>query len=138
MANPATDGLKIGDFITLKTGKWESFLGAEGILASDLYVHDALEEFDDSIFQIHSQRQYSASRELLNFLETQVCTVENANIARKSVLCKSAAGNDCHQIVITNFKSSEADLAKREAIVLTGRVPTDTLLTKSSTVGAEV
>ena len=70
MANPATDGLKIGDYITLKTTKWECYLGAEGILAQDLYVHDALEEFDDSIFQIHSQRQYSASRELLNFLDT--------------------------------------------------------------------
>ena len=44
MANPATDGLKIGDYITLKTTKWECYLGAEGILAQDLYVHDALEE----------------------------------------------------------------------------------------------
>ena len=70
MANPDTDGLKIGDLITLKSPKWESYLGAEGILLHDLIVKEALQEFDDCIFSVHLQRQYSASRELESFLET--------------------------------------------------------------------
>jgi hypothetical protein len=70
MAQTATDGLKIGDLITLKDGKFECYLGAEGILSTELYVHNALEEFDDFLFQVHSKRQYSASRELESFLET--------------------------------------------------------------------
>ena len=70
MANPETDGLKIGDLITLRSPKWERFLGAEGILLDDLIVKEALKEFDDCIFSVHLQRQYSASRELESFLET--------------------------------------------------------------------
>ena len=70
MARATTDGLKIGDLITLKDGKFECYLGAEGILSKDLYVSNALEEFDDCIYQIHSKRQHSASRELESFLET--------------------------------------------------------------------
>ena len=59
--------------------------------------------------------------DLINYLEKQVCTKENEDLVRKSVLCKSQAGNDCYQLTITNFKSKEEDIAKREAIVFTGR-----------------
>ena len=33
--------------------------------------------------------------DLLNFLDRHVCTEENSNFVRRSVLCKSTAGNDC-------------------------------------------
>lgn len=59
--------------------------------------------------------------DLMNFLEKQVCTEENAHCVRRSVLCKSTAGNDCYQLLITNFNSSETEIAKREAIIFTAR-----------------
>ena len=70
MANPELDGLKIGDLISLKSPKWEAYLCSEGILLDDLVLSDLIEEFDDCIFAVHLQRQYSASRELESFLET--------------------------------------------------------------------
>lgn len=59
--------------------------------------------------------------DLLNFLDKSVCTEENVNFVRQSTLCKSTAGNDCPQLIITNFSSTESDIAKREAIIITGR-----------------
>ena len=70
MANLDTDGLKIGDLISLKSPKWECWLGTEGILLDNLSVTDLIDEYGDCIFAIHLQRQYSASRELDSFLET--------------------------------------------------------------------
>ena len=63
-------GLKIGDYVTLRTPKFDSFLGAEGILNDGLVVSNRVNEFDDNIFCVHLQRQYSAAKELEHFLET--------------------------------------------------------------------
>ena len=64
-------GLSIGDLVTLKGVKFDSFLGAEGILLEDLVVSADSKDFDDSVFMIHLQRQYSAARELESFMEAQ-------------------------------------------------------------------
>jgi hypothetical protein len=70
MLNPDVDGLKIGDLITLKSPKWNAWLGSEGILLDDLIVTEMQRELGDCIFSVHLQRQYSASRELESFLDT--------------------------------------------------------------------
>lgn len=41
---------------------------------------------------------------------------------KRSSLGQSLAGNEMDQLLITNFKSSSAEIAKRKAIILTGRV----------------
>lgn len=61
--------LRIGDLITLKNIKFDGYLGAEGILLEEVVVQDSGSAFDDSIFCVHLPRQYSAARELEEFLE---------------------------------------------------------------------
>lgn len=43
-------------------------------------------------------------------------------MARKTVLCKSLAGNDVEMVIITNFKSDPEEISIRKAIILTARV----------------
>lgn len=43
-------------------------------------------------------------------------------MARKTVLCKSLAGNDVEMLIITNFKSEPEEISIRKAIILTARV----------------
>jgi hypothetical protein len=47
-----------------------STLCAEGIFSEDIYVDQNVKVFDDTLFAVHLQRQYSASRELQEFLST--------------------------------------------------------------------
>jgi hypothetical protein len=61
--------LKLGDFISIKLAKLDNFLCAEGILSDDVYVDSDRYTFDDGVFCIQMQQQYSASRELEEFLE---------------------------------------------------------------------
>ena len=60
--------MKIGDLVTLKNLKTDGFLCAEGILLQDIVVSSDIGVFDDAIFCVHLKRQYSASRELEEFL----------------------------------------------------------------------
>ena len=60
-------GLCIGDYITLYNGRFSSFLGAEGIIKPDATANFE-GDFDDNIFSVHLQRQYSAARELEAFM----------------------------------------------------------------------
>jgi hypothetical protein len=66
-----TNTLKIGDYVTFKSVKYDSFLTAEGILLEDLNISNG-GMFDDCIFCVHLQRQYSAARELNDFLSVGV------------------------------------------------------------------
>lgn len=52
----------------------------------------------------------------------QTCTYENKDKVRKTVLCKSLAGNDVDMLIVTNFGSAPEDIAIRRAIILTARV----------------
>ena len=69
MAQVEIHSLCIGDLISLRSVDFRALLCAEGILLSDLIVTENMREFDDCIFMVHLQRQYSASRELEAFLE---------------------------------------------------------------------
>jgi hypothetical protein len=64
----AIGNLKIGDYITLKSVKFENYLCSEGILNTDLFLNDGSLPFDSQVFCVHLQRQYSASRELEEFV----------------------------------------------------------------------
>ncbi len=57
----------IGDYITLKSIKWDSFLCCEGILNENAYLSGPDTNLDEELFCIHLQRQYSALRELDDF-----------------------------------------------------------------------
>jgi hypothetical protein len=50
--------------------KFQTFLCAEGILLEDVIVDQNLLAFEDALFCIHLQRQYSASNELETFLSS--------------------------------------------------------------------
>ena len=52
----------------------------------------------------------------------KICRIENKDKIRKTVLCKTLAGNDCEMVIITNFASRPEDIAVRKAIILTSRV----------------
>jgi hypothetical protein len=76
--------LHIGDYITLKyvskglestEARSERYLYAEGIILGDLSVSSNLALFDDFVFCVHLQRQYSAAREYFEF--SSVCDHSN-------------------------------------------------------------
>jgi hypothetical protein len=66
------EALRIGDYITLNSLHYDSFLSAEGILVPDFYVGNDLDKFDDALFCVHLPRLYSAARELEDFMTTTV------------------------------------------------------------------
>lgn len=47
---------------------------------------------------------------------------ESRDRIRKTVLCKSLAGNDVDVLIITNFLSEPIDLSVRKSVILTSRV----------------
>lgn len=57
-----------------------------------------------------------------NFLEN-ICSPSNSHtLLRRASLCKTLAGNNLEMLIITNFLSSQDNIAKRKCIILTGRV----------------
>ena len=57
----------------------------------------------------------------INFLN-RICNYDNKEKVRKTVLCKSLAGNDVDMLIITNFSSDPVDIAMRKSVILTSRV----------------
>ena len=55
-------------------------------------------------------------------LISKTCTYPNKDKVRKTVLCKSLAGNDVDMLIVTNFASIPEDIAVRKAIILSARV----------------
>ena len=51
-----------------------------------------------------------------------ICSFQNKDKVRKTVLCKSLAGNDVDMLIVTNFTSIPEEIAVRKAIILTSRV----------------
>ena len=70
--------LKIGDLVTFRTAKNDAFLVAEGILVEDLFVNPSLASLNDALFCVHLARQYSASRELDEYLAQLKADSSNA------------------------------------------------------------
>jgi murein tripeptide amidase MpaA len=52
----------------------------------------------------------------------KVCTYQNKDKIRRTVLCKSLAGNDVEMLIVTNFASSPEAISHRKAIILTCRI----------------
>lgn len=50
------------------------------------------------------------------------CSFANKNEIRKTVLCKSLAGNDVDMLIVTNFSSDPQDIAVRKSVILSSRV----------------
>ena len=79
-----------------------------------IFKHD-----DDEVFFAHCYPfTYSDQVAFIN----KVCTFQNKDKIRKTVLCKSLAGNDVDMLIVTNFLSDPVDIAVRKSIILTARV----------------
>jgi len=76
--------LRIGDYVTFKNIKYNnSMLCAEGILLEDVIVNENVKVLDDCLFCIHLQRQYSASKELEEFIASRDSSnSDDANAAK--------------------------------------------------------
>jgi hypothetical protein len=83
-----TTYLSIGDYVCLFYVKLSSNLCAEGILGDDINVGDKVESFDDCLFQVHLQRQYSASNELSLFLGPGSDTASKSEINMEDLATK--------------------------------------------------
>ena len=79
-----------------------------------MFQHD-----DDTVFLAHCY-PYTFSDQC-NFLN-KICTYSNKDIVRKTVLCKSLAGNDVDMLILTNFTSDPLEISVRKSVVLTSRV----------------
>lgn len=74
---------------------------------------------NDTVFLSHCYPfTYSDQCEFIK----KVCTFQNKDKIRKTVLCKSLAGNDVDMLIVTNFLSDPVDIAVRKSIILTSRV----------------
>jgi hypothetical protein len=73
----SADSLKIGDYVVFNDVQLGCYMSVEGILLEDLVGVEEIIALHDAIFCVHLQRQYSASRELLTFLEKYNGDVKN-------------------------------------------------------------
>jgi cytosolic carboxypeptidase protein 2/3 len=79
-------------------------------------------EFDYSNDRVYIAHSYPYTfSDLKNYLD-KVSTSKNEDRIRTTVLCKSNAGNDINEVVISDFSSSALEMATRKAILLAGRV----------------
>jgi len=62
------DALSIGDYVLFKDVVRQNYLSVEGILQEDVNGNCDADFLQDSIFCVHLQRQYSASRDFNAFL----------------------------------------------------------------------
>jgi len=74
---------------------------------------------DDSVYLAHCY-PYTYT-DLCEYL-SRVCQADTRDRIRKTVLCKSLAGNDVEVLIITNFQSEPIELSVRRSIILTSRV----------------
>lgn len=63
---------------------------------------------DDEVFYSHCYPYtYSDCCEYL----AKICITETKDKIRKTILCKTIAGNDCEMVIITNFISRPEEIA---------------------------
>ena len=74
---------------------------------------------DDEIYIAHCY-PYTYS-DCCTLLE-RLCSPQNKDRIRKTVLVKTLAGNNCEMVIITNFNSRPELIAQRRAVILTSRV----------------
>lgn len=68
--------IRIGDYVTLKYLKRQAYLNAEGIIVLDVDVSSSLKYFEEHLFQIYVQKQYSATNELDQFTDINAVQLE--------------------------------------------------------------
>ncbi len=73
----------------------------------------------DTVYLAHCY-PYTYS-DLCDFIK-KICTFQNKDKIRRTILCKSLAGNDIEMLIITNFSSTPEAIAVRKAVILTCRV----------------
>lgn len=79
-------------------------------------------EFDYEEDEVYVAHCYPYTyRDLKDFLK-KTCNDKKSDRVRKTELCKSLGGNSLDYVIITNFESPEAEIANREAVVITARV----------------
>lgn len=74
---------------------------------------------DDTVYLAHC---YPYTYTDLHQYLSKVCINESRDRIRKTVLCKSLAGNDVDVLIITNFNSEPIELSLRKSVILTSRV----------------
>mmetsp|Transcript_4498 Transcript_4498/g.6758 ORF Transcript_4498/g.6758 Transcript_4498/m.6758 type:complete len:188 (-) Transcript_4498:785-1348(-) len=74
---------------------------------------------EDEVYLAHCYPYtYSDCLDLL----ARLCQPETKDRIRKTIVCKTLAGNDCEMAIITNFSSRPEEIAIRRAIVITSRI----------------
>ena len=58
----------------------------------------------------------------VRFLDQICAPSDSQNTIRRTSLCKTLAGNNLEMLIITNFISSQDNIARRKCVILTGRV----------------
>lgn len=66
---------------------------------------------DDSVYFTHC---FPYTYTDLKYLLAEVCTEDNRNKVRKSLLTKTLAGNDMDSMIITNFDSTPEEISERK------------------------
>ncbi|KAJ1435564.1 inositol 1,4,5-trisphosphate/ryanodine receptor-domain-containing protein [Ochromonadaceae sp. CCMP2298] len=72
--------IRVGDLVTLKFLKHRTYLSAEGILVEDVCVSSSIRFFEEHLFQVYVQRQYSATNELEEFMTKDLKEEENTHM----------------------------------------------------------
>lgn len=74
---------------------------------------------DDEVYMAHCYPYtYSDCTELMQ----KLCCPRTKDRIRKTIVCKTIAGNDVEMAIITNFNVRPEEIAVRRAIVITARV----------------
>lgn len=106
--------IRIGDVISLKFPKRHAYLSAEGILVEDVFLNPSSYGFEEHLFQIYVQRQYSATNELGDFLH------EYPDIERGKLPMDAATSS--HYEALVRGKENESNLNRSVMQSKTGNV----------------
>ena len=79
-------------------------------------------EFQHDHDEVYFAHCYPYTYSDVSNLINRVCTIPNKDRVRKTLLCKTLAGNDCEMLIITNFYSDPEDIARRKSVIISGRV----------------
>lgn len=85
MVDNENNAFRIGDHITLRCPKHGVYMSSEGILLEDFGASKDPFSFEDHVFQIFIQRQYSATNEVedfLDFFEGDVSRIQDASVRK--------------------------------------------------------
>jgi hypothetical protein len=82
-------------------------------------INETFIDDNDTVYLAHC---YPFTYTDLCELIRKVCTYQNKDKIRRTVLCKTLAGNDVEMLIVTNFASTPEAISHRKAVVLTSRI----------------